>query len=103
MESEHEELLKERQRNKRFRKQMRIFMVVFGAVAIFGIYSNTQRIHDIQQSRLTSCQRNYITTREIFKPFFPPKKHRTAKQAGDIKRFIKLTNPNKCYKQVKTK
>lgn len=98
-----EEELEEHKRNRRFRRALTVFIIVFSCVALLGQYNNRQRIHDIQKSRVLSCQRNYQTTRDIFRPFFPPKKHRTVKQQENINKFLHLTDPRKCIKQVATK
>lgn len=96
-------VVKERKRQRMFRRALIVWIVVFSFISLLGQYNNHQRINDIQKSRVFSCQRNYLTTRDIFKPFFPPKKHRTAKQQHDIEKFIRLTNPSKCIKQTATK
>lgn len=98
-----EEVQNEHQRNRRFRRALTVFIIVFSFVAILGQYNNRQRIHDIQKSRLLSCQANYETTRDWVIPFFPPKGHRTLKQEHDLAKFKRLTNPHKCFKQVAAK
>lgn len=93
---------------KWFRRVLTIWMVAFTILVFYGLnqsriasHNNTERIQDIQQSRVQSCERNYKTLREVFIPFFPPKAGRTPEQERNIKRFLKLTNPHKCVAQTR--
>lgn len=52
---------------------------------------NRNRIKDIQESRLKSCQTTYSGIREVFKPFFPPVP-RTAEQQKDLDKFNSTIN-----------
>lgn len=88
---------------RRWKKRVVIWIVIFTGLVMWGVYQNKQRINDIQKSRVYSCQQNYLRTRGIFKPFFPPKSKRSDKQKADIKRFIHQTDPRQCFNQVKPK
>lgn len=88
---------------KRYRRGWTIWIILFTAIAIYGIAQNRNRIDDIQKSRLYSCQRNYIILRKTFRPYFPPKDKRTKQQDRNIKLFIKRTDPRQCFTQVKPK
>jgi hypothetical protein len=48
---------------------------------------NHERIEDINSDRVVSCKRTYEGVREVFRPFLPPVKKRTAEQAKDINTF----------------
>jgi hypothetical protein len=67
------------------------------------VVENTNRIHDIQRSRVESCQRTYEGIRQVFKPFFPDPP-RTQKQIDDLEKFNTLINKlkNKCDQQTHT-
>jgi predicted PurR-regulated permease PerM len=66
------------------------------------VAENSNRIHDVQQSRVESCQKTYEGIREVFKPFFP--QHPTNKQQIDnLEKFNTTINKLKaaCDKQTK--
>lgn len=48
--------------------------------------ANNDRIADIQQARIESCQTTYAGIKEVFKPFFPPPP-RTEEQQKDLNTF----------------
>lgn len=66
---------------------------------------NKHRIIEIQQSRVHSCSTTYESFRQVFKPFFPPPGHRTAKQKRDLAKLDRIINKHKskCVKQVQPK
>lgn len=63
------------------------------------VKQNRQRIKDIQESRIASCQTTYNGIREVFRPFFPPVP-RTPKQEADLNKFNSTID--KLIKQCKT-
>lgn len=76
---------------------------VYGAWVFTGY--NNDRIRDIQQNRLVSCEQTYEGVREVFRPFFRPFKERTAKERRDIVKFNDTVDRLKarCDVQVATK
>jgi hypothetical protein len=68
------------------------------------VVENSNRIKEIQKSRLESCERTYNGIREVFLPFFPhpPRTHR---QKADLKKFNTTINKlvKACVKQTKPK
>jgi hypothetical protein len=66
------------------------------------VQENKNRIKDIQQSRIRSCQTTYFGIREVFKPFFPPPP-RTVEQQQDLDKFNTTINRLilQCKKQTK--
>ncbi len=67
-------------------------------------HENSDRITDIQQSRIESCERTYEGIREVFRPFFP--KHPTnQRQIDNVETFNTTINNLKkaCTKQTKPK
>jgi hypothetical protein len=65
------------------------------------VQANSDRIHDIQQSRVDSCERTYEGIREVFKPFYPPKP-RTLKQIQDLETFNDTINNLKAHCVIQT-
>lgn len=76
-----------------------------GGIAVFGWISNANRVNDIQQNRVYSCQKTYDGIREVFKPFLSAPKKRTAQEQKDIDLFNKTIAhlKAKCHAQVKPK
>jgi hypothetical protein len=68
------------------------------------VKENSNRIKEIQKSRVDSCEQTYKGIREVFKPFFPkhPKSHREIENLDKfnttIDNLIKA-----CVKQTKPK
>ena len=52
-------------------------------LGVIGFVANHNRINDIQRSRTASCQHTYEAFNQVFRPFFPPPKDRTAQQKKD--------------------
>lgn len=67
-----------------------ILFVISILIATFGYLANKHRIADIQDSRVSSCERTYLAFKQVFKPFIPPLTLRTQKQKHDIHTFYKL-------------
>jgi hypothetical protein len=61
-----------------------VLFVCSAGIGVFAYITNNNRISDIQQSRITSCERTYEAFNQVFRPFFPPPQHRTAKQQHDL-------------------
>ena len=51
------------------------------------IVENGERIADIQQARIFSCQTTYEGIRQVLRIFARPKNQRTAKEQRDIDKF----------------
>jgi hypothetical protein len=68
------------------------------------VRENSQRIKEIQKSRVDSCKRTYNGIREVFLPFFPPPP-RTPQQIDNLEKFNTTINnlAKACIKQTKTK
>lgn len=66
------------------------------------ITQNHQRINDIQRDRLRSCITTYTVIQNLFRPLYPPKNKRTAKQQAGIDKFeaIFTTKIKRCVKQT---
>lgn len=66
------------------------------------ITANSNRIKEIQQTRVDNCKANYSGVRKVFRPFFP-KKPRTLKQQADLDRFNRTIDGLKkdCKKPIK--
>lgn len=82
-----------------------ILYLSMGGIAIFGWISNANRVNDIQQSRVYSCQKTYEGIKEVFKPFLSAPRKRTAQEQRDIIVFNKTIQhlKVKCNTQVKPK
>ena len=91
---------------------VRRWEVVFAFVAVTAAYViglwltvhlNNERITDINQSRLESCQRTYEGVRQVFNVFFPdaPK----GQEKKDIRKFNRRVDALKrgCERQTATK
>lgn len=78
--------------------------IVFSVLVFYALQENRNRVDEIQQARLSSCERTYEGVREIFKPFLsaPPA---TAKQKKDRALFNSTVDELKanCAVQTKTK
>lgn len=81
-----------------------IWLTGFTVALIFAYDANSNRVSDIQKSRLASCERTYEGIREVFKPFFPPKGKATPKQLSDQAKFNHTINrlKTRCATQVKS-
>lgn len=57
---------------------------------------------EIQESRILLCRQTYEGIREVFRPFFPPKKGRTAEQQKDLDKFNNTVDDlkTKCDKGI---
>lgn len=66
------------------------------------VAQNTERIFDIQRSRLESCKRTYGGIREVFKPFVPPIKKRTKAQQDNLDKFNRNVDrlQKQCIQQI---
>jgi hypothetical protein len=66
-----------------------------------GFYFNSQRVGDIQKSRVASCQQTYEGIREVFRPFFPPRP-RSKEQQANLDKFNRIVDRRKanCTKQT---
>jgi len=53
--------------------------------------ANDDRIKDIQNARIESCEKTYAGIHEVFSEFFPPEP-RTPEQLNDIERFNQTIN-----------
>lgn len=104
-----DEVRKEMDRIRRWRRWVTRWIVIFSILVIVGQWQNQQdsqhnkeRIADIQHSRVLGCQATYNSIREVFKPFFPPPGHRTAKQKHDLAKFNAIIKRHKvhCRRQV---
>lgn len=62
-------------------------VLIVAGIAALGWYSNHARINDIQASRIESCRHTYEGIREVFRPFFPPRGHRTKRQRHQVTKF----------------
>lgn len=91
-------------------RALAVWIVLFTLVGIWAIHNgralgeaNKERIADIQASRIKSCEQNYASIRQIFKPFFPPKAQQTPKQRNDLKKFNNLISQRikQCTLQTK--
>lgn len=79
------------------KKKRRAILFAFGVTTLcffatllgfmFLLRQNRNRIEDIQESRITSCQRTYLAFEEVFNPFFPSKEVATKKQLDELERF----------------
>jgi hypothetical protein len=67
------------------------------------IRENKQRIADIQEQRLASCRQTYEGVRQVFLPFFPPPKGRTAAQQKNLDKFNRTVDrlKGRCETQVR--
>lgn len=63
---------------------------------------NTNRINEIQDSRVSSCKTTYRGIRKVFSPFFPPSP-RTEQQQHDVNQFNRIIHDlvDGCGKQTK--
>lgn len=74
-------------------------MIVFSFIAIYGIYGNTQRLHDIQQSRIRSCQQTYSKLTEIMHLSIDGRTIRPEQQER-VDRIFAAIDPKQCVQQT---
>lgn len=67
-----------------------ILFLISAGLGIFGYLANKHRISDIQDSRISSCERTYLAFKQVYAPFLPPPDLRTPKQKHDIAIFYRL-------------
>lgn len=75
------------------------------AIAVVGWISNSNRVNEIQASRLESCEKNYEAFRKVFKPFFRPAAQQTPKERSDQAKLNRTVDKLKkqCKQQIKPK
>lgn len=65
------------------RKALAGFLIL-AAGLVYAIHTQSvqtsQRVAEIQHSRIVSCRQTYEGVRQVFLPFFPPRKDRTKDQ-----------------------
>lgn len=93
---------------------LKIWIVVFTATVLFLVYQNRQqaqhnsdRINDIQASRIESCRANYNALLQAFAPF-KPKKDDPNTPRDEVQDFKDFTNnlikkKSHCIQQVRAK
>lgn len=79
------------------KRKRRAILIAFGVITVcffatllgfmFLLRQNRNRISDIQQSRVFSCQQTYRGVEEVFRPFFPSKEAATREQLNDLEKF----------------
>jgi hypothetical protein len=79
--------------------------LVLAFFVVLGLYFNTQRVNEIQASRVASCRQTYEAFHEVFKPFFRPPAQQTPKERRDIAKFNSTIDrlKAKCGEQTSTK
>jgi hypothetical protein len=77
--------------NRRWRRVLTGWLIAFTILVFWALHeqrelsdANRSLIADIQQARVSSCRQTYEGVREVFLPFFPPKKDRTAEQQANL-------------------
>lgn len=59
---------------------------------LYGSHLQSQRVNDIQASRVASCQKTYHSFIDVFEPFFPPPKKQTPQQKKDLQKLRNVVN-----------
>jgi len=83
-----------------------VLLLIILGIAGVGWYSNRQRIADIQQSRVTSCEKTYGAFLDVFRPFFPRERTDwTPEQARNWGRLATVVDTlvARCHQQTRPK
>lgn len=92
-----------RRRNKWKWRALSVWIVLVSVAWIIAWTANQNRIHDIQKSRVASCQKTYESFKEVFAPFFPPEKKRTKEQQNNLDKLNKVVDRLKLRCTIQTK
>lgn len=80
-------------------RMLTVWIVIFTAVVMYAIYENKARVHDIQQSRVYSCQQTKLDFRHLILLSVRGKKLNDGQKAR-LKLFLDNENPQSCFEQT---
>jgi hypothetical protein len=91
--------IKNEKRAHLFRYGFTVWIVVFTIVVAFSIRVQREQTNEIQQSRLSSCERTYSVIRELLAASIA---NRRLSPAGEARyqQLLAIANPEKCNVQV---
>lgn len=64
-----------------------LLFLLSAGIGLYAYFANHNRINDIQQGRISSCQRTYQAFIEVFKPVEPPPSKRTPEENARVHQF----------------